>query len=78
MMNRQRDAEGENASHGQSDEGGVKAEAGSLGRLQEQRGESQGQRHVAKTSLIPQALLHPLLSEKRRALRISTDMKGWL
>lgn len=30
-MNKQRDAEGENANHGQSDEGGVEAEAGSLG-----------------------------------------------
>jgi len=33
-MNRQRDAWGENASHGQSDEEGVEAEAGSLGSQQ--------------------------------------------
>lgn len=60
-MNRQRDAEGENASHGQSEEEGVEAEAGSLGRQQERKSESQGQKHVAKTSLIPQAWLHLLV-----------------
>ena len=57
-MNRQRDAEGENASiasRGQSDGEGVEAEAGSLGSQQEPRRESQGRRHVAKTRLIPQA-----------------------
>lgn len=65
-MNRQRDAEGENASHGESDEEGVEAEAGSLGRQQEQKRESQGRRHVAKTSLIPQAWLHPLVFYLKR------------
>lgn len=54
-MNRQRDAEGENASHGQSDDEGVEAEAGSLGRQRAKEIKSQGRRHVAKTSLIPRA-----------------------
>lgn len=36
-MNRQRDAEGENASHGRSDGEGVEAGAGSLGRQQARR-----------------------------------------
>ncbi len=66
-MNRQRDAEGENASHGPNDEGGVEAEAESLGRQQEQQGESQGRRHVAETSLVPQARLHPLVLYLSRA-----------
>lgn len=71
-MNRQRDAEGENASiasRGQSDGEGVEAEEGrqgSLGSQREPRRESQGRRHVAKTRLIPQAWLHPLVFYVRR------------
>lgn len=63
VMNRQRDAEGENANHRQDEEEGVEAEAGSLGR---RKRESQGRRHVAKTSLIPLASLHPLVFYLRR------------
>lgn len=78
-MNRQRDAEGENASHGQGDEEGVEAEAGSLGRQQEQKNESQGRKHVAKTILIPQAWLHLLVFYLRRGEpEDESDMKGWL
>lgn len=55
MMNRQSDAEGENASHGHSDREEVKGETrGGLAR--ERRGrDSQGRRHVAETRPIPPA-----------------------
>lgn len=56
-MNRQRDAEGENASHGQSDEEEVEDEArGGLARKRRRR-DGQGWRHVAETRLIPPAWL---------------------
>lgn len=57
MMNRQRDAEGENASHGQSDGEEVEGEArGGLARKRRRR-DSQERRHEAKTRLIPPAWL---------------------
>lgn len=56
-MNRQRDAEGENASRVRSDEEGVEAEAGSLGRQlvegEKAKGEGMWQRQASS--------LHPLV-----------------
>lgn len=79
-MNRQRDAEGENASHGQSDEEGVEAEAGSLGRQQQAkerkpRAKACGKDEPHSSSVAPSSCL---LSEERRALRMRPEMKGWL
>lgn len=78
-MNTQRDAEGENASHGQSGEGGVEAKAGSLGRQRvkerKPRAKACGKDKTHSSSIPPSSCL---LSEERRALRMSSEMKGWL
>lgn len=78
-MNRQRDAEGENASHGWSGEEGVEAEAGSLGRQRAKerkpRAKACGKDETHSSSIPP---FSRLLSEERRAFRMSSGMKGWL
>lgn len=56
-MNRQRDAEGENASHGQSDGGEAEGEARGGLATKRRRRDGQGRRHVAKMRLIPPAWL---------------------
>lgn len=71
-----RDAEGWNASRGPSDKEGVEAEAGSLGRQRERKGEGQGRRHVARCALNMAPFL--LSFFPRKALRMRSEMKGRL
>lgn len=79
VMNRQREAEGENASHGQSDDEGVEAEAGSLGaqRAKERkpRAKACGKDEAHSSCLPPSSCL---LSEESRAQRMSSEMKEQL
>lgn len=74
IMNRQRDAEGENANQWPERwRGGRGWGKGALA--------GRGQRHAATMRLIPPASLRPLLflsKEERRALGMSSEMKRWL